>query len=239
DLAQPRHDEGRGSIDGELEGDDGSAQDLEPLGERLGIEGEGAGVVLALIARRVTLAAVAAPLTRREPQRCGRSPRESRLRTARLTEPARVERVTSRGDPRRRPRGLRHPPPRAHAVRRARRHTLLHPHPIRRLVHDPGVDALEPVIPPSPRLLEEADRRSGYAVVRVVVAPRSDETLPRRAQPREETGNRVRVGVRPPADRVDGARDPLEILAHRAVLPVGVTALMPEPHLGEEHTARE
>src|SRR5207244_11003199 len=120
-----------------------------------------------------------------EPGRCGRSPREWRLRSARLTELAGVERVASGGDPRRRPRGLRHPPPGADGIRRARPHALLHPHPIRRLVHDARVYALEPVIPPSPRLLEEPDRRAGYAAMRIVVAPGSDEALPRRAQDRK------------------------------------------------------
>src|SRR5439155_223783 len=100
-------------------------------------------------------------------------------------------------------------------------------------------DSLEPVVPPPPRLLEEADRRAGCAVVGVVVAPGSDEALPRRAQPREETRDRVRVGVRPAADGVDGARDACEILADRAAPPVGVAALVAEPYLREEHLAPE
>src|SRR4029079_1949315 len=60
-------------------------------------------------------------------------------------------------DVRRRPLLLGDPAALPHLVERARRRRVLHPAAEHRLVHDPRVDALEPVIPPANAFLEEAD----------------------------------------------------------------------------------
>ena len=134
---------------------------------------------------------------------------------------------------RRRPRRLGHPAPGALRVMRGRRHVVLHPHAQPRLVHDPRLDALEVLVEPAQALLQEADRRAGFAVLREGVRPRADEALARAGQPLDQPRDRVAVAVGPAADRVHGDVDRLVVLAHRALAPVGVAALVGEPRLDE------
>ena len=62
---------------------------------------------------------------------------------------------------------------------------------------------------------------------------------PRRGtlEPLEEARDRIGVGVRPPPDREDRARDGREVLADRAVAPIGVAPLVLEPERGKERQA--
>ena len=73
----------------------------------------------------------------------------------------------------------------------------------------------------------------GLPVVRKGVGPGPDQALARSGQPREQARHRVRVAVRPAADGVDGRLDLSVVLAHRALPPVVVAALMTEPGLDE------
>jgi len=61
---------------------------------------------------------------------------------------------------------------RFHAFRHPRRSSL-------GLIHHAGIDALEPMIPPSQDFLEESDLGSGKCKVRIGVRPRTDEALAR------------------------------------------------------------
>ena len=132
-------------------------------------------------------------------------------------------------DARRRPRVLGDPAPRDLVHPGRRRHGLLHPDAQHRLVHDAGVHALQPVVPPAQRLLQEADRRARRDVVRERVRPRADQPLARPGQALEQAQDAVGVAVGPAADGVDGDLDGGVVLADRAVLPVGVAALVREP----------
>ena len=144
-----------------------------------------------------------------------------------------MERVLA--DARRGPDVLGDPAARALVVVGQRRHVLLHPDAQRRLVHDAGVDAAQPLVPPAHRLLQKADRRAGHAVVRKEVRPRPDQALLRALQAREQARDRVRVAVRPAADRIDRAADGAVVLADRAVLPVVVAPLVLHPERRERH----
>ena len=76
----------------------------------------------------------------------------------------------------------------------------------RRVGLDPGLDALQPVVPPAQRLLEEADRGTGGDGVREGVWPRTDEALAWPGQPLQQARDAVGVAVGPAADGVDGLK---------------------------------
>ena len=69
----------------------------------------------------------------------------------------------------------------------------------------------------------------GVDVVRKGVRPRADEPLARPGQPLQQARDAVGVAVGPAADGIDRDLDGGVVLAHRAVLPVGVAALVREP----------
>ncbi len=126
------------------------------------------------------------------------------------------------------------PPSRQFLVIGRRPHAVGHPRAQHRLVHHAGVDALQPMIPPPQRLLQEADLRTGERDMRIGMRPGPDETLARHRQVFEQTRDRIGVAVGPAADREDRTLDRAVILAHRAVLPVVVAPLMPQPGRQEQ-----
>ena len=120
----------------------------------------------------------------------------------------------------------------------AGRHAVLHPDPYARLVHDARVDALEAPVPPAQRLLQEADGRAGLAQVRVLVRPRPDQPLAADLrQRRDQAEHGVAVAVGPAGHGVHRAADRGVVLAHGAVLPVVVAALVLQPLLQPEPAA--
>ena len=129
--------------------------------------------------------ASSAPLVAREVGRLPLRAPDARLGPARLDAEQRArpppsgELPDARVDARRRPRLLGHPAARPHLVGRPRLDRVLHPDAQHRLVHDAGLDALEPVVEPAHALLQEADRRPGRAVLGERVRPRPDQPLAR------------------------------------------------------------
>ncbi len=89
---------------------------------------------------------------------------------------------------------------------------LLHPDAVDRLVHDAGVIALQPVVPPAQGLLQIADRRARHAAMRIGVGPRADQRLAAATDsPRAAAGRRW--NSRPPSRRrhrpgIDARRSP-------------------------------
>ena len=143
-----------------------------------------APVLGALVDGPVAEAAVGAPAPASSPVVCGL--RCSIARSATVspagTSPSAPSIQTALADRVRRPRALGHPAARPLGVVAGRRDALLHPGAQHRLVHDAGLDALQPVVPPAQALLQEADRRPGLAVLREVVRPRADQALARAGQ---------------------------------------------------------
>ena len=80
-----------------------------------------------------------------------------------------------------------------------RPHRLLHPAAQLRLVHDAGVDPLEPMVPPAEALLKEADRRPGLREMRIFMCPWPHQALARRFESGEQTEDCVGVAIRPNA----------------------------------------
>ena len=202
----------------------GEAEDLDRLLERRRGEGQRALVLGALVAGPVALAAVRAPGARVQAGRLDAAVRD-RLRGREVPRP--LLRVAAAATRARTPsaRGA------ARGAWPARR--VLHPHAQPRLVHDPRLDALQVLVEPAQALLQEADRRAGLAVLREGVRPRADEALARAGQALDQPRDRVAVAVGPAADRVHRDVDRLVVLAHRALAPVGVAALVGEPRLDE------
>ena len=106
---------------------------------------------------------------------------------------------------------------------------VVHPGPDHGLAVDARVLVLQPPVPPPEALLQKAGIGRRQGLVGVLVAPRADPRPPRHAQARHQPEGGVRVGVRPSSNRKDRAGDGGEVLAHRAMLPEGVAALVAEP----------
>src|SRR6516165_8849389 len=107
------------------------------------------------------------------------------------------------------------------------------------LIHHAGIDALEPTIPPTKRLLQEADLRAGTRKMWIPVGPRPDETLTRYAQSLEQAWNCILVSIGPAADGVHGALDRRVILAHRSMLPITITSLVLQPRFEKQRHVLE
>ena len=144
-------------------------------------------------------------------------------------QPVGRERQLDLHDVGRGPAGLRDPAPRPAAIARGRRHAVLHPHLERRLLLHPRVAPLEPLVPPAQALLQKADGRPRLAQVRVLVAPGADQPLAAVGKVSHQALDGVGVAVRPAADRQHRHLHPGEVLADRAVAPVGVAVRVLEP----------
>jgi hypothetical protein len=134
----------------------------------------------------------------------------------------------------RRPRLFGNPSSRQYLVAGRRFHALGHPGAKHRLVHHTGVDALEPVVPPSQDFLQESDLRTGQRKVRIGMRPGSDEAFARHREMFEQTRDCVLVAVGPTADRVDRALDRGVVLAHRPPPPEVVAPLVAQPSFEEQ-----
>jgi len=127
------------------------------------------------------------------------------------------------------PTGLGHPPPRPACVTRCRWDAVLHPYAQIRLIHDSGVPALEPVIPPAHRFLKKADVGPRVAHVRIHVAPGPDQPLTRHLEVAQQPENAVGIAVRPAANPHHRALHRREILTDGTVAPVIIPTLVGKP----------
>src|SRR5260370_10854231 len=97
----------------------------------------------------------------------------------------------------------------------------------------------QPAVPPLHGFLQKTDRRSGYAVVRIDMRPRSDQTLPGHLQAIHQAEHGVRITVGPASDRKHRALDSGPVLAYRTMTPVVVTVRMLHPERGKERQGVE
>src|SRR5208337_4077952 len=105
------------------------------------------------------------------------------------------------------PRTLCNPPARQRVVVRRRLHAFRHPGAQHGFIHHAGIDALEPIIPPTQHCLQEPDLRAGKSKMRITMCPRADETLARYHQSLEQSWNGILIGIGPTTDGVHGALD--------------------------------
>ena len=233
DVAQARRDQRTRAVGGDGQRQLGGPEQLEALAERRGVERQRAAVVGPLVVGVVARSAPRAPRPGVDPGRLGAADQERRGGgRLRLAQPPVAEREAPVLHRRRRPSGLGDPAARAHRVARRGR-TAPASTPAARLVVDAVRLALEPAVPPAHGLRQEPDRRARVAVVRVGVRPRADQALVEAGMRGEDAEDRAAVRVGPAADHVHGAGDRAGVLAHRAVLPVGVPPLVREPRLDE------
>ena len=106
DVGETRGEERHGPVDGELELGHGRAQELEPLGQGIGVEGEGAAVLEPLVERQVRREAVGAPAARVEAERLRRPERQRDLGPGLGREARGMEHVAPRRDAAGRPGAL-------------------------------------------------------------------------------------------------------------------------------------
>src|SRR5262245_38836118 len=104
-----------------------------------------------------------------------------------------------------------------------------HPGAQHGLIHDAGIDALQPIIPPAKHLLQEADLWAGKCKMRITMGPWTNESLARHCQLLEKAWNCILIGIGPAADGIHGTLDRRVILAYRPVLPISITSLVLQP----------
>ncbi len=212
-VAEPHANERQRPVDCELERRLRRAQELEALGQRLGIEDERVAVILALIGRHVAVAAIGTPDPRCDAGGLLGADGEGR-RLARLRrQPARGQVIDARPDRRRRPDPLGRPMAGALGVALARRHAVLHPGPQHRLGGDAGVAALQPLVPPAQRVLQEPHRHDVRGIG-IAVRPGTDQPPARHLEAGHQPRDGIGVAILPAADGVDWALDGAEILRH-------------------------
>src|SRR5262249_8960243 len=114
-------------------------------------------------------------------------------------------------------------------VVRRRFHTVRHPGAQHWFRHDAGIDALQPIIPPTQHFLKKPDLRAGKCEMRISMRPGSDESFARDFQSLEQARNGVLISVGPTADGVYRTLDRVIILAYRSVPPITVAPLMLQP----------
>src|SRR5712691_6093648 len=98
-----------------------------------------------------------------------------------------------------------------------------------RLVHDPGVTSLQPVIPPTYRLLAPLNRRTRGRIVWETVVPRADDRLHRHLHLFQHARNTVAISIEHATDHeyrdVDGIKRPYGLVPKLAIALV--------PHVSE------
>ena len=180
DVAQARAQERVRPVRADLQREHRRAQDLQALGERVGVEAHRQAVVRPLVPRAVGVGAEAAPRPRggAEEQR-GADLDNGRTGHRRPSDLAKARRP----DPGvgRQPGWLGHPATGALLVVRRRRHALLHPRPVHRLVHDPA-SSPSASGPTSAGTPGEPDVGAGRGEMGIPVRPRPDQALARHAR---------------------------------------------------------
>ena len=96
------------------------------------------------------------------------------------------------------------------------------------IILNAGIDPLEPFVPPAQGFLKKADARFGGGEMGVFMDPWADDALGPR-QGLHQLRHGVLIGVAPAANGQHLGLDRAIILTHRAVLPIGIAALMAQP----------
>src|SRR5215813_3122151 len=201
-VVQADSNTGHGLVNRNLQGCHRRAQDFDSFPQRLGVENQRTTVVTTLVQRRLSWCAKSTPFAGSETGCLRGTKIELSFDRRCAAQPTRIGPIAFEGDTPRRPLGFRNPAAGPMFVKRLWRDAFLHPDPQHRLGHNARIGALQPVIPPAERLLQESDGRTRHAVVRIKMGPGSDEALARGAEASQEPGNRVAVGIGPTADGI-------------------------------------
>ena len=190
--------------------------------------------------RLLLVAGLIAPATEWNPiaatlaNRLRRAYGASRQRCGGFSQPRIGQEQPPRRYSRRWPRRFRNTPARQRVVVGRRFHTFRHPRPQHRFIHHAGIDALQPIIPPTQDFLEESDLGTGKRKVRIGVPPWPDETLAGHLQSLEKARDCILITIGPTADGIDRALDRRVVLAYRSVLPIPIASLVPQPIVLEQ-----
>src|SRR5262249_52751549 len=147
-------------VGGDIEMEHRRAQEIERLFEGSAVEKKRAARFLALVARPIGFEPVWTPFPGCKADGLRRTDRQAPFVVVRYFGKAtrakcELERLAIFDGPA----FLRDPASGPLLVVPLRRHGLLNPGPERRLVHDAGLDSLQPFVPPAQALLQEADAR--------------------------------------------------------------------------------
>src|SRR4029079_17557867 len=106
--------------------------------------------------------------------------------------------------------------------------------PVGRLSRNASFFPFEELVPPSQRFLQEPNRGSRDALVRIQVRPRSHRDLVRSLKLACKAKRRVAVPIGPTTPNPDWTSDGRVVSAHGPVLPILITRLMLKPNLRPE-----
>src|SRR5690349_3626424 len=108
-------------------------------------------------------------------------------------------------------------------------HPILEPEPQRRIPLNARRLSFQPTIPPTDAFLEKADRRARHPPMGIEMAPGAYQALTGNREIFHEAEHSGRIAIGPAADAQHGTSDRRVVLAHRAMAPEGIAALMLEP----------
>ena len=221
-------------VHAELQREHWGAHQVKAGFEGVGVKGERARVVLALVARKLgahpddaVFAAVGARVLGRADGllACARG----LGRQACTIEVVALNRVAVAG-----PHLVAHPAPGDVADARARGLQVHHIGAKRGVVFHAGGRVFEVAVPPAQRFLQKADARLGHGKVRVFVRPGANNAFDRRLDAAHQTRHGVGVGVVPAAHGQHGGFDGANVFAHRAAFPIGVAVRVLQPVDGQQ-----
>ena len=232
-VAQPRGEQGLRLVAANVEFEFGFSHYLQRVFQRCGVETHTLCVVDTLVIRQVGAQAVRTLVASLKAG--GLSAVDGHVAgwaDLRLQKTIDIQGQCCRAHTRRGPCSFSHPAARPVFYQLGRLDPAAHPHAQHRLVHDAGVFAFEPVVPPAHCLLHETDDRARARHVRPTVRPGADQRLLGRTQMLQQREQVARIAVLPAAHGIHGGRDSRIVLTHRARFPVVVAALVAQPYLG-------
>ena len=232
DLTEPNADKGVGLVRRNPHARVDETEHLDVFGQWLRIDRQRKRVLATLVRWPVRIASPTNPVAGVGSRTLVTDDRPRHRLTGSLAESSAVEQQTPWLWHNFRPDRLSNPPPCTLGVVRLWRDGLLHPDAQHRLVHDPCVDALQPVVPPAKTFLKETDRWSRQGILRIEMCPWADQRLTRTRIALEQAWDRIWIAIIPAADHVDRALHRIEILTDGAVLPEGIPTLMTKPFFG-------
>ena len=166
DTVQAHRDQRLRLVDAEPQMQLGGPKDFNGFSHWIGHEYQRPAVIQPLIGRPIGIIAIAPHLSRCQPHPERRADGRMAGLWIRPKPVQRVKEMLLPYRPGRWPARFCHPTARPVPVTGRRRHMFLHPDPIHRLAHQPGIAAFQPMIAPADHLLQPADGRFNRHIMR-------------------------------------------------------------------------
>ena len=231
-IGQPYRHDRMGLVSSQPQANHGDAHDPNRSLQRGGIKTQRPRIIFALIRRPFggnPALTVGAPFLRLHARGLGRTDLLGRSwhRHIGQVSPGQVQ--PPGHNLRRRPVRQAQPMPGPVFKQRLRGGIVHHIQPQLRISLNPGVDTLQPTVPPAFAFVQKVDGGAGYPGVWLFVAPRTNQGLAWGRQVFQHRKDRRGIAVEPAADQQCSRRDGRIILADRPLFPERIAALMAQP----------